>query len=72
MKMQEVEASVSFCPNFRYYVETIHAIYKGTCQEWCVIIESIIMNHFELYGCSFAQRCILKKQSRNRTKTCFF
>ena len=44
--MQEVEASVSFCPNFRYYVETIHAIYKGTCQEWCVIIESIIMNHF--------------------------
>ena len=23
----------------------------------------------DLYGCSFAQRCILKKQSRNRTKT---
>ena len=29
----------------------------------------VVKKIIELYGCSFAQRCILKKQSRNRTKT---
>ena len=38
---------------------------------WTYIINQYnhYKNNFDLYGCSFAQRCILKKQSRNRTKT---
>ena len=42
------------------YAETY---WHGVCKK------TVWRKSFVLYGCSFAQRCILKKQSRNRTKT---